>query len=121
MDRRSFCTTLSALPGALGAAKELACDGAVIGGGVGGCAAALAALREGLRVTLTEETDWIGGQLTAQGVPPDEHQCIETHGCTPLYREYRNPVREYYRRNYPLTHPARPLPSPNHGNLWYSL
>jgi FAD dependent oxidoreductase len=120
MDRRSFCTTLLALPAALGAAKELACDIAVIGGGVGGCAAALAALREGLRVILTEETDWIGGQLTAQAVPPDEHQWIETHGCTRLYREYRNAVREYYRRNYPLTDAARASPRLNPGNSWVS-
>src|SRR5258706_4475586 len=82
MDRRSFCTTLLAIPAALAAAKELECDIAVIGGGVGGCAAALAALREGLRVILTEETDWISGQLTAQGVPPDEHRWIGTHRCT---------------------------------------
>jgi len=25
------------------------------------------------QVILTEETGWIGGQLTAQAVPPDEH------------------------------------------------
>jgi len=120
MDRRTFCTTLLALPATLRAAKELTCDVAVIGGGVGGCAAALAALREGLRVILTEETDWIGGQLTAQGVPPDEHQWIETHGCTRSYREYRNAVREYYRRNYPLTDAARALPYLNPGNSWVS-
>jgi len=120
MHRRSFCTTLLALPAALAGAKELACDIAVIGGGVGGCAAALAVLRDGLRVILTEETDWIGGQLTAQGVPPDEHQWIETHGCTRLYREYRNAVREYYRRNYPLTDAARALPFLNPGNSWVS-
>src|SRR6266849_10316878 len=103
MDRRSFCTTLLALPAALGAAKELTCDVAVIGGGVGGCAAALAALRDGLRVILTEETDWIGGQLTAQAVPPDEHAWIESFGATRSYREYRDRVRDYYRRNYPVT------------------
>jgi NADPH-dependent 2,4-dienoyl-CoA reductase/sulfur reductase-like enzyme len=42
----------------------------IVGGGVGGCAAALAALRNGRRVTLVEESDWIGGQLTSQAVPP---------------------------------------------------
>ena len=45
----------------------------IVGGGVSGVAAALTALRLGLRVVLTEETDWIGGQLTAQAVPPDEN------------------------------------------------
>ncbi len=120
MHRRTFCATLLALPAALAGAKELACDIAVIGGGVGGCAAALAALRDGSRVILTEETDWIGGQLTAQGVPPDEHQWIETHGCTRLYREYRNAVRDHYRSNYPLTDAARALPNLNPGNSWVS-
>jgi hypothetical protein len=80
---------------------------AVIGAGTGGCAAALAALRNGLRVIMTEETDWVGGQLTSQLVPPDEHPWIEMFGATQLYRTYRNSVREFYRRNYPLTEEAR--------------
>ncbi len=60
--------------------QELAADVVIIGGSLGGCAAALAALRNGLRVVMTEETDWIGGQLTSQAVPPDEHSRIETRG-----------------------------------------
>jgi NADPH-dependent 2,4-dienoyl-CoA reductase/sulfur reductase-like enzyme len=56
-------------------------DIVIIGGGLGGCAAALAAARNGLRVILTEETDWIGGQLTSQAVPPDENPWIETFGA----------------------------------------
>jgi len=83
--------------------KELSGDVIICGGGLGGCAAALAALRNNLKVIITEETDWIGGQLSQQGVPPDEHQWIETHGSTKLYRDFRNSVREYYRVNYPLT------------------
>lgn len=83
--------------------KELAADLVIIGGGLGGCAAALAACRNNLRVIITEETDWIGGQLSQQGVPPDEHQWIETHGVPASYREYRKRVRTYYKRNYPLT------------------
>src|SRR5258707_10723462 len=118
VNRRTFLSLLASP--LFAGSKELQADIAVIGGGVGGCAAALAALREGLRVVLTEETDWIGGQLTAQGVPPDEHQWIETHGCTRLYREYRNAVREHYRRNYPLTDAARALPYLNPGNSWVS-
>lgn len=82
-------------------------DVAVIGGGVGGVAAAVAALRMGLRVVLTEETDWIGGQLTAQAVPPDEHPWIEQFGCTASYRSFRDQVREYYRQWYPLRISAR--------------
>jgi hypothetical protein len=121
MVRRSFLkASAAALIGteeeyASGAA-ELACDVAVIGGGVGGVAAALAAARNGMRVVLTEETDWIGGQLTSQAVPPDEHRWIETHGSTRTYRAYRNAVREYYRRHYLLTPQARTNVYLNPGN-----
>jgi len=79
----------------------------VAGGGLGGVAAALAALGAGLRVVMTEETDWIGGQLTQQGVPPDEHAWIETHGASRTYRDLRTGIRDYYRRYYPLTDEAR--------------
>lgn len=96
--------------------KELLCDIAVIGGGTGGYAAALAALRNGMRVVLTEETDWLGGQLTAQAVPPDEHPWIEKFGSTASYRQYRQDVRSYYRANFPLTAEARSKPYLNPGN-----
>src|SRR5439155_875237 len=68
-------------PGA--GAPEIACDVLVAGGGTGGIAAALAAARatplpgrRGFTVCLLEETDWIGGQLTAQGVPADRVQSV---------------------------------------------
>ena len=99
-----------------GQSSELGCDVAVIGGGVGGFAAALAALRNGMRVVLTEETDWIGGQLTAQAVPPDEHPWIEQFGSTRSYRDYRTAVRNYYRDHYPLTEQARARSDLNPGN-----
>ena len=81
---------------AFGGGREIATDIAIIGGGVGGCAAALAACRAGRRVVLTEETDWIGGQLTSQAVPPDEHPWIEEFGCTRAYRQFRDGVRARY-------------------------
>ncbi|MBO9626717.1 MAG: FAD-dependent oxidoreductase [Microbacterium sp.] len=82
-------------------------DVAVIGGGTGGVAAALAAARAGATVVLTEQYAWIGGQLTSQAVPPDEHPWIEQFGATASYREYRRRVREYYRAWYPLSERAR--------------
>jgi len=85
----------------------LSSDLIIAGGGLGGCSAALSALRNNLKVILTEETDWLGGQLSQQGVPPDEHQWIETHGSTQLYRNLRSQIRRYYIRNYPLTESAR--------------
>lgn len=117
--RRSFLVAtapLLALPRLLAQSSEFSCDIAVIGAGVGGFAAALAALRNGMRVVLTEETDWIGGQLTSQAVPPDEHPWIEEFGCTRSYREYRNAVRDYYRAHYPLTETARARFNLNPGN-----
>ena len=82
-------------------------DIVIIGGGLGGVAAALAALEAGRTVTLTEETDWLGGQLTAQATPPDEHAWIEQFGSTARYRRLRDGIREHYRRWYPLTPEAR--------------
>lgn len=82
--------------------SEIEADLIIIGGGTGGCAAALSALRLGLKVVMTEPTDWIGGQLTSQAVPPDENPWIETFGASKSYQAYRNEVRNYYRRNYPL-------------------
>jgi hypothetical protein len=79
----------------------------VAGGGCGGVAAALAALEGGCRVLLVERHAWLGGQLTSQAVPPDEHPWIEELGCTRRYRRYRDLVRELYRRHYPLTAAAR--------------
>jgi len=96
--------------------KELKADLVIIGGGLGGCAAALAAARNGLHVIMTEETDWIGGQLTAQAVPPDENQWIESHGGTRSYQELRTRIRDYYRRNFPLTEAARAKKELNPGN-----
>ena len=96
--------------------RELTADLVVAGGGLGGCAAVLGALRNGLTVILTEETDWLGGQLTTQGVPPDEHPWIETHGATLLYRHFRTAVRQYYLRNYPLTDEARTVQHFNPGS-----
>ena len=119
MNRRHFIqSSLAGIAGARVWAKstELSCDVLVVGGGTGGFAAALAARRSGMRVVLTEETDWIGGQLTAQAVPPDEHVWIEQFGCTQSYRAYRNAVRDYYREHYPLTTEARSKVNLNPGN-----
>src|ERR1035437_4350660 len=102
------------------------CDILIVGGGAGGCAAAMAACSLGIRVILTEDANYIGtdlepnvligGQLTSQAVPPDEHPWIEQFGCTASYRAYRNAVRAYYREHYPLTLAARQRVDLNPGN-----
>jgi hypothetical protein len=101
--------------------KDTQTDILIVGAGMGGTAAALAALRLGRRVILTEETDWIGGQLTAQIVPPDENPWIDTHhtGCTASYRRLRDGIRDVYRRSYPMLPEikARPFLNPGSGNV----
>ena len=71
-------------------------DLVIVGGGFGGVAAALSACENGLTVIMSEKTTWIGGQVTSQGVPPDEHKWIEQFGRTKRYAEYRNKVRDKY-------------------------
>jgi hypothetical protein len=87
--------------------RELRADVVVVGGGLGGVAAALGALRAGRSVLLTEEYAWLGGQLTSQAVPPDEHSWVEQFGVTASYRALRDGIRDHYRRWYPLTDRAR--------------
>jgi hypothetical protein len=101
-------------------AIEKSTDVLIAGGGLGGCAAALAVCRAGFRAILTEETDWLGGQLTAQAVPPDEHGWIERFGCTASYRQLRNAIRNHYRGNPLLTESARNNPLLNPGAGWVS-
>jgi len=125
MKRRNFLTLVSAGSGGVllsprslansgelntsekNVTKQLSADIVVAGGGLGGCATAIAACRNGLKVIMTEETDWIGGQVSQQGVPPDEHSWIESHGAPASYREYRKRVRDYYKFNYPMTDDAK--------------
>lgn len=96
--------------------SEFQTDILIVGGGTGGIAAALSATALGKRVILTEETDWVGGQLTSQGVPPDEHPWIESFGCTSRYRQFRQRVRQYYKDHYPLNARAQADPQLNPGN-----
>ncbi|MCM0647567.1 FAD-dependent oxidoreductase [Clostridium swellfunianum] len=98
--------------------KTLYSDVVIIGGSLGGVSAALAAAKSGKSVIMTEDTHWIGGQLTNQAVPPDEHPWIEQFGCTASYRNFRNKIRDYYKTNYPVTEKARNNIHLNPGNAW---
>lgn len=95
------------------------CDVLVLGGGLGGVAAAEALAGKGHTVILTEPTSLLGGQLTAQAVPvPDENSYIErTPGVgSRAYRE----VREGLRAKYAATPGIKPGRAVNVGQCWVS-
>ena len=90
----------------------------VVGGGMGGVSSALAAAREGHSVCLIEETDWLGGQITSQGVSAlDEHDYIEDFGGTRSYYQLRESIRNYYRELASDPDVKEPL---NPGTCWVS-
>lgn len=99
----------------------LDCDVAVVGGSFGGVAAALAAADGGADTVLATPTDWVGGQVSTQGVSAlDEHSYIESFGGTRTYEAFRRRVRQHYRdahgapRRMPDGEPLNP------GNAWVS-
>ncbi len=47
--------------------QTIECEILVVGGGLSGVATAYESLLSGKNVCLTEITDWVGGQISAQG------------------------------------------------------
>lgn len=75
------------------------CDVLILGGGLGGVAAAEAAATDGASVIVVEPTSVLGGQLTSQLVPvPDENQYVgrPKGASTNRYRSLREDVRALY-------------------------
>jgi hypothetical protein len=96
-------------------------DVLIVGASLGGAAAAIRAAEMGASVRLIEPTEWIGGQLSAQGVcTPDENRWIETAGATASYRAFRQRVREHYRSRYRLSEVGRAQEHFNPGSCWVS-
>lgn len=78
----------------------------IVGGGMGGIGAALEAAQENT-VYLTEETSWLGGQMTSQGVSAlDENKYVETSGASLSYLQFRELIRKAYRETGDLTEAA---------------
>lgn len=100
---------------------EVRCDILIAGAGAGGFAAALRASERGHTVCLTEESDWIGGQITAGGVSAlDENRFMEFSGGTKNYYEMRRRIRDYYRKNFTLAPSAAQLENFNPGSCYVS-
>ena len=73
---------------------QLTYDVVVAGAGSGGAAAALQAARLGMSVALLEETDWVGGQMTAAAVANmDEAGHNRDSG---VYKEFIDLVQAHY-------------------------
>ena len=94
-------------------------DVLIVGGGVGGIAAAEALARRGVSVILVEPTSVLGGQFTSQVVPlPDENSHIEKQPgpSTAAYRALRERVRAHYAAEPTI----KPEQAKNVGQCWVS-
>lgn len=99
--------------------RTVTADLVVVGGGLGGVAAALAACDAGRTVVLTEETDRLGGQVTSQLVSAlDEHPLVERAGRTRTYAGFRDAVRAAYVEQYGLDPASTAARNPGGG--WVS-
>lgn len=69
----------------------------------------------GRRMIVAEQTRWLGGQMTSQGVSAlDEHEHMESFGGTASYREFQRRVRQYYLEQ-KGARPTKPLLNPGSG------
>jgi hypothetical protein len=77
---------------------DVSCEILVVGGGLAGAATAYEGLLAGRTVCLTEITDWLGGQITSQGVgalderPTQRSRLFYSRG----YLDLRERVKNYY-------------------------
>lgn len=94
------------------------CDVLVAGGGMGGIAAAIEASKT-LSTIITEETTWLGGQMTSQGVCAlDENKYVETTGACKSYLDMREAIRQAYRDTGKLSDTAASDPLLHPGRSW---
>ena len=92
----------------------------VVGASLGGIMAAYALCNKGIKTALIEQYAWIGGQLTSQGVPSDEHDYIEFTGATKTYREFREHIRAHYRNHPDIIDELKTKTVFNPGSGWVS-
>lgn len=94
---------------------------AVIGASLGGVLAAWRAARAGQQVLLVAGHAWLGGQMTAQAVPPDEHPLVELGGASRSYLGFREDIRDHYRQQADFLDAATQTPGlTNPGDGWVS-
>ena len=88
----------AAAPPAIERTEE--CELLVVGGGLSGVAATYEALLAGKTVCMTEITDWVGGQISAQGTSAlDERSTQRSKLFFPRgYLEFRERIAKYYNK-----------------------
>jgi hypothetical protein len=101
-------------------ADETSFDLIIIGASLGGTVAAWRAASLGCRTLLIAAHAWLGGQLSAQAVPPDEHPLIEHGGATASYQAFREAIRAHYRNDPLFRDMATMTPGTNPGDGWVS-
>jgi len=75
-------------------------DFVILGGGLGGIAAALSICSAGRTVILVEESDRIAGCFTYQDTSVySENRFVETSGTSRSYQEFRENIRQWYKDN----------------------
>jgi FAD dependent oxidoreductase len=102
----------------------------IVGASLGGVLAAASACARFLRtnarrldyppVVLIAAHDWLGGQMTAQGVPPDEHKFIEHGGAPASYMAFRQIMRAHYLQNPEFVDNTEMTEGCNPGDGWVS-
>lgn len=106
--------------------QTITCDVLIAGAGLAGSAAAYEALLAGRSVCLTDITDWVGGQLSAQGTSAlDEAQKQRALAYYPRgYLEFRDRIRKRYGKLNPgdcWVSQSCFLPRDAHAELWSQL
>jgi FAD dependent oxidoreductase len=78
--------------------NSVACDFLIVGGGFSGAATAYEALLAGKTVCMTDITDWVGGQVSSQGVSAlDERKTQRDKNIFPRgYKEFRQRLVDKY-------------------------
>lgn len=71
-------------------------DVIVVGAGTGGVSAAIQAARLGVRVALLEESDWIGGQMTAAAVTSMDEGADIPYMRAGIYKEFIDKIQAHY-------------------------
>jgi len=93
---------------------------AVIGASLGGVMAAYQLAKRGMNTLLVSEFSWIGGQITSQAVPPDEHPFIESFGASDSYYQFRQAIRGQYLEDENFVDNSELTEGCNPGDGWVS-